>query len=70
MTHLWTRYVDFWREKEAPDMLALIFAIQTLCLVLVLKERKIPALGFFWLSLILTLAWFAHHATDPLEIAL
>lgn len=23
MTGLWTRYVDFWREKEAPDILAL-----------------------------------------------
>lgn len=50
-------------------MLALIFAIQTLCLVLVLREQKAGALGCFWLSLTLTLGWFAHHATDPLGIS-
>ena len=52
-------------------MLALIFGLQALSLFLVLlADRKTAALGFFWSSLVLTLFWFAHHATDSLGISL
>ena len=51
-------------------MLALIFAIQSTGLILVLRGRKPAAVGCFWLSLLLTLLWFEHHATDALGLSL
>jgi hypothetical protein len=51
-------------------MLALIFTIQALSLLLVLQERKRPAIVCFWLSLAMTIFWFGHHATDSLGISL
>ena len=51
-------------------MMALIFTIQALSLAFVLRERKGPAVAFFWVSLALTAFWFAHHATDSLGISL
>ena len=51
-------------------MLALIFTIQALSLVLVLRERKRAAIVCFWLSLVMTIFWFGHHATDSLGISL
>jgi len=51
-------------------MLALIFAIQAAALVLVLQEKKKPAIGCFWVSLALTLVWFNHHVTESLGLSL
>jgi len=51
-------------------MLALIFGLQALSLIFVLREKKGAASGCFWSSLALTLFWFAHHATDALGISL
>jgi len=51
-------------------MLALIFALQALSLLFVLQQRKPAAVGLFGLSLLVTLFWFAHHATDSLGISL
>lgn len=51
-------------------MMALIFSIQALSLVFVLREQKGAALTCFWLSLALTVFWFGHHATDSLGISL
>lgn len=51
-------------------MLALIFGLQAMSLVFVMREKKPAALGCFWSSLTLALFWFAHHATDSLGISL
>jgi len=51
-------------------MMALIFTIQALSLVFVLRERKGAAIACFWVSLALTAFWFGHHATDSLGISL
>jgi hypothetical protein len=57
-------------------LLALIFGLEALSLLfvllvlLVLQERKSAAVGLYGLSLLMTLFWFDHHATDFLGISL
>ena len=58
-------------QRPGEPVLALIFGLQVLSLVLVLMgDKKTAAVGCFWSSLVLTLFWFAHHATDSLGISL
>lgn len=50
-------------------MLALIFSIQAISLILILRERPRAAIGCFWVGLVMTLFWFNHHATESLGFA-
>ncbi len=50
-------------------MLALIFSIQAISLILILRKQPRAAIGCFWVGLVMTLLWFNHHATESLGFA-
>ena len=54
---------------EKPSMLALIFSIQAISLILILRKQPRAAIGCFWVGLVMTLLWFNHHATESLGFA-
>ena len=54
---------------EKPSMLALIFSIQAISLILILRKQPRAAIGCFWVGLVMTLFWFNHHATESLGFA-
>jgi hypothetical protein len=51
-------------------MIVIIFLICALCTLLAWRGYRKPAFGFFGISLMLGVIWFAHHITSHLAINL
>ncbi|WP_041419953.1 DUF5993 family protein [Shewanella violacea] len=51
-------------------MMALIFCLYLITMVLAIKGKRNLAFYGFGVSLVVSLFWFSHHATDTLSILL
>ena len=51
-------------------MMALLFLLITLAMLALIFDRERQSYTAYVITLILSLYWFAHHATDSLKIIL
>ena len=49
-------------------MMALLFLLLFIAYLLVHFGRRKPALGFFFVSLLMAVYWFRHHVTEKLDL--
>ena len=50
-------------------MMALLFLLFGLTMLAVWFGKRRPALGLFAVSLLLSIAWFKYHVTEPLNLS-